>query len=1048
MANSFSANITELNELYKVPESVADRFQNIMVFAKNMVLKDSLYFEESEDAVSREFGNLLLKYYDSQLTNDDIFKLLSLVRAYNNGVDDLYGNEEKKPLTLAQKVFRAKNLYGLYDLPNANEEALLNIKIDKLESYTSSYLYLLAVELNKYYNKVVKPADEETKKGSGKYTYIESSKNDEYNIKNITTALYRRVITNGRIYTSDTVASAAAVILSEDGELYWSDTNITSVIEDEFRSIMFEDELLQSKKILFKKNDSVTVFNNKRSASLNEKTFAENGELLNFFDLKIKFTESDSRISLYKDEFFNISGSNNMGDNLGILNIQILYKELNPRYRALLFADNVEYVSSILWKENISELLSKGGKNESVGIETVRYARNVPTSLVFYDELDDDNNIVGTTKLYKYAYTNAYMARRAEQSSLIRYFVADPYVSNNYGRYNYEKLEINQFIDILKETRFYYYRVLLNESFINEEHYDLYEKLMITFMAVNRFIISKIDNLKDIDTFSRLDIENFMKSFGLEQLAGILEVDDFINSETYSKRLLKYYIPLSQYKGSREVVDILRSIFSIGATELTVSKNVLVNYKTAGAATYGRTRTGDTPSYIPSYKFLRMENDDNDIFSAVDSSIDKFTDMQVMIGDGEETIIDKYWNQNNTHTDTLTDLGLDSASTKYIIPEVEIKIAETYANVRILFAYMDYIFSKFKSYDDFDTVIDSVYIEDFENLNAQVSFIEYIEVIRYLFSEYFNLINIGTDKLKSTKHSIKISDNREILSELTENTPKIEVLLKEFNSNLTIKDIYTIETVNGIDYVRINPSVKNLLNLKDGTSSYNTVIALLESLAPIALIDRVFLDEGSGDIYRNAARLYYFSKTGEISRDNIITSFNTIATLPNAIIHGDIDKLELPAYTYNLLMKIYNAVFIEDENPVNILLETDKKLCSKDFKPEATFITDSLDLNDAKAIRLKIIEMLNYLSSVAQSLVSINLSGKDNTLINFLKYTIEYFISYTNEIYDFRYSNSYNTLNENAFVRDAIVDVRINHTDIDSLYYDERLEVTYDQNSN
>ena len=54
-----------------------------------------------------------------------------------------------------------------------------------------------------------------------------------------------------------------------------------------------------------------------------------------------------------------------------------------------------------------------------------------------------------------------------------------------------KKEEIRNLLDIYKTTRDYYYKVLLNKSFIQDDGYSLYEKLLIAWMSIERFLTSK-----------------------------------------------------------------------------------------------------------------------------------------------------------------------------------------------------------------------------------------------------------------------------------------------------------------------------------------------------------------------------------------------------------------------------------------------------------------------------------------------------------------------------------------------------------------------------
>ena len=82
MANSSESNVKN----YLISDDTSEQFDNITTFAKNMTLKDSKYYEQGEDKISRRFGELLLKYYNYGLTYDEVAELLIFVATYNFSV--------------------------------------------------------------------------------------------------------------------------------------------------------------------------------------------------------------------------------------------------------------------------------------------------------------------------------------------------------------------------------------------------------------------------------------------------------------------------------------------------------------------------------------------------------------------------------------------------------------------------------------------------------------------------------------------------------------------------------------------------------------------------------------------------------------------------------------------------------------------------------------------------------------------------------------------------------------------------------------------------
>ena len=217
-----------------------------------------------------------------------------------------------------------------------------------------------------------------------------------------------------------------------------------------------------------------------------------------------------------------------------------------------------------------------GGTKSTTAVSkyTPTYFRNINGDIPFFLRDYSYENKFLTTSLPKYQYGNPYIARVACESDIINYYINEPYRMASYGYYKYQKEEIYSFIKIYKEIREYYYRVLLNESFILEEEYSGYEKMFLTFWAIERFLSSKLERSKDIDSFDQTDIENFLKTYGMGSLSE-LAVENSYYLEDIVKNVLKNYLHLSQNKGSRKIFDILRQAFSIDSAKLNFFKVIL-----------------------------------------------------------------------------------------------------------------------------------------------------------------------------------------------------------------------------------------------------------------------------------------------------------------------------------------------------------------------------------------------------------------------------------------------------------------------------------------
>jgi hypothetical protein len=314
----------------------------------------------------------------------------------------------------------------------------------------------------------------------------------------------------------------------------------------------------------------------KNSANLFEISLAQSMEQLTFIDVKgVDFSNSEllaEAKSLFLDEL-----GTDIRDETTITNkltYTILYKELNPALRNSCLSDVQEYVFARLFsslnydKSLIFESNKKG----------VSFLDTVNTLYKSYRENKEIFLIDSSFNRYKYFLNNVYMSRISEESDIIGYYVGDATAEsafvNNYGSRDYHRFEITQFLDIYKTSRDYYYKVLLNKSFIFEDGYSLYEKLIISWIAVERFLTSKIDNLKDPDFFNSEDIFNFLESYGL----GILnQFSFFFGSKDFKTSIIKNFTNLRKFKGSKDIINLLLDIFEVRDATIEINKFLLVD---------------------------------------------------------------------------------------------------------------------------------------------------------------------------------------------------------------------------------------------------------------------------------------------------------------------------------------------------------------------------------------------------------------------------------------------------------------------------------------
>ncbi len=257
----------------------------------------------------------------------------------------------------------------------------------------------------------------------------------------------------------------------------------------------------------------------------------------------------------------------------------VIYKELNQALRPLLQSEVQDYVLSRMVEDlGVSSLLQVDGNG-------VSYDEAIENLFRAHRDSQELFKLGPDLSRYRFFYGNGYNARRFAESEIIGYYIgnstSESAFTNNYGRYDYQRAEIRSFLDTYRTTRDYYYRVLLNKSFIQDSAYPVYEKLFIAWAAIERFLSSKIDNLRDPDLFNDTDIFNFLESYGL----GVLNQYDFSlpNGRNYKTNIIKYFNQLIRLKGSKDVIPLLARVFDVDDATLEVKKFLLVD---AAASTY------------------------------------------------------------------------------------------------------------------------------------------------------------------------------------------------------------------------------------------------------------------------------------------------------------------------------------------------------------------------------------------------------------------------------------------------------------------------------
>lgn len=542
---------------------------------------------------------------------------------------------------------------------------------------------------------------------------------------------------------------------------------------------------------ILKSRESIQVFASseaganvvKNAASPTEMTLADGGFPYCFFDLRgIKFTKEDFGNEEPPQEFLDAFGitrcnteRSNAEYNYELNSICIMYKEFNPEYRRILDQDYCEVGFEFVKLKAIDIK-----RNESFTASIEQLVRNTEDAKGLVIKSGYSSN------KFRYLRGNPYTARRANESSLIAYYYGDNYaeLSNGYGTYQYQVKEARKFADIFEETRQYYYTVLLNKAFINEKDYPLFERFFITAVSIMRMIDSKVSTSKDIDEFDRTDVNNFLTSFGLKNFTTSATRDEFMNQEQYLKRIIKNYGALKQQKGSRDVIDTILNIFNYGDRSVDVNKYMLYEsefekapeeIKNKDAAKTSKfklskksnSEDADKKYKLPknakkSIKFIEAkydtENSTNNIEKAALTSSESY--------DSFLNGTDKYWDPAKVPEETVSQLNISTAETKYLSLKVTEDSYKIYIRSRYLLSlvdYFDYVFNTYYSEKGHENeannktaasnIVYSVGDSTLDNI-MEISLLDMFKMVKYLFKEFLRTYDANITIQSGTYYGI------------------------------------------------------------------------------------------------------------------------------------------------------------------------------------------------------------------------------------------------------------------------------------------------------
>lgn len=896
----------ELINKYEMAEASRDEFLNITTFILNATIKDSKLIDAAETTDSKFFAGKLKKYFEDQLTLQDVIDLKTFVDRYNREqVDNLYTNyynyiygidtiengiapdsvfyrlvntikdlmdkfieialtnenvpsitksikkwfgsvddDEGEPITLEtfynnyfdrSKLIEGIVLLEIISFFNNEEERTVFLGVPSNENLPTTFSFADEFVVIDDENTISYREDEEgvykrvtTKiqikddnsniifeipvkvteikgyyNGENDFTIDTSKPSSEIDVfSNITIAGEASDITiNGNALTLenlkevllsnlfgfiDRIDSIIPIGLGQEDRdfltkrfnIYFKPTGegegIQGLLIDikEFANLYYNKDIIQD--YIQTSQKTATHINSKTYASTFEGTCAKDGQQLLFIDVKnMPIDIEEEKIS----ELFGISSGTDLSTIL--LTYTVLYKELNPVLRDVSLIDVQEII--------FSRLLKKEGGKEKIfarNIGEVSFNSSIDTLYRHYKEEDPLLTLSDELYRYKYYYSNMYAARAMPESSLIGFYIGDnskdTLFLNNYGYKNQEKVEIANFLEIYRTSREYYYKVLLNKAFVKDPEYSLYEKLMITYIAIERFLNSKIENLRNPDYFTSKDIFNFLESYGL----GVLNNEEFnfiIAEKDFKLNIVKYFNDLVRLKGSKDVISILLNVFEVGDITMEIKKFLILEkqyheYKEAPINSLAK--LGDS-----SIKFIEVpyfsENGTREILNALRTGQD--IDYELFISQ------DEYWNAIDVSETDLLDIGIDVAETKYLGLMLSENVYKKFFLSRYMFSTINYLYDNLRIETSpilYDTNIDT------GDLYDTISIYEFMEIIKVLYATVIKLYQQYFEGSEETSegpfYGIKTPINWDFLIKEDETSPGF--LPNTISNYSTIKD--------------------------------------------------------------------------------------------------------------------------------------------------------------------------------------------------------------------------------------------------------------------
>lgn len=824
-------------------------------------------------------------------------------------------NDKKIRLVIeGTNTYRYVNEHDKYKVFKYNDDTI-QLKFNQLTVSEGSVNYTTGYELNSFQQICADPANRENKFVVGVIEVEDEDNDGKYFPKTENTA--NNINYSFKEYWITNITTFGNIINVNNSDMRFIHTSIKNYYEKISQS-------LKIKYLFSTKNQISDEIEEKLYASQAEKLLSHNDSFVSGFNLYVKIDDN------FKEVIGLLNKPSNAGTNFNAkhhaeeyiktkeyetkqneyyIKVSIIYKEFNPVLREIGFLDLIDCLLSYATNDQLFNT-----DNHEISNNIDNWIRSVLISSS--GDLNNFQQVFLTPIVIQDVLPslkfNCYKARRAREADIIRYFSG---TFLNYGVTSTEINEITNFIEIYEETRDYFYRNLLNKALIGEDNYQGMERMFITTYSIERFISSKLDNLRDIDLYNAKDIHNFLVSYGLKSIDGI----KFSTALESKKKIIYNYKDLMKLKGSDSVVKILLNAFNTEDTEVELSKYLIFPKYASSSSTEPTTLTVAPIDYINNELPLNVENIQGNV------DYEKFI----------SSTNDGTWTTQNVSSQKLMKVLASPTSTKYTSLTVTQKVISMYIKLMYALSYIELlnnikinntsiVFSGSTSNNPLK-LDEGIKLPAFNTSISNTTIHETYSLLVHLYDKYLELNNTG-DLLYTpanletygygTEYGLKYSLTNDALNDF--NIPysaKYEFITVTGDNNETTVTAKYSESYKNL--VLTNESV-----LTNSEEILNEIPYILRSIGSLKSLEYY-------------ARLYYVLAKTEANLDFLTPPQNVIASY----------------YNYSLFENIIKEKLKED-----ISIENALKSNGYVFK----VATDSLNLSSEK----KEIKTTNYFINV------------------------------------------------------------------------------------